>query len=78
MKSTPRASYILNVIKKVGEVSANELASELGVSVETIRRDLKTLDLRGELVRVHGGAVSKSYRDEGTSFIKRLGRVDLS
>lgn len=32
-------------------------AQVLGVSVETIRRDLEHLDHAGELVRVHGGAI---------------------
>ena len=35
-----------------------ELAASLGVSSATARRDLAELDLRGQVRRVHGGAVS--------------------
>ncbi|EGR2987594.1 DeoR/GlpR transcriptional regulator, partial [Vibrio parahaemolyticus] len=71
MQALTRASHILKVIGKVGRVSVNDLAEELNVSVETIRRDLKILDNKGEVVRVHGGAICKQYRDEGTSFNNR-------
>lgn len=71
MQTLSRASYILSVISKVGKVSVHELSEELDVSLETIRRDLKRLDDKGELIRVHGGAVCKEYKDEGTSFNKR-------
>lgn len=44
-----------------GEVSVQELASRFAVSDMTIRRDLFSLEKRGELTRTHGGAViSKS------------------
>ncbi|TOJ33577.1 DeoR family transcriptional regulator, partial [Vibrio parahaemolyticus] len=71
MQALTRSSHILKVIGKVGRVSVNDLAEELNVSVETIRRDLKILDNKGEVVRVHGGAICKQYRDEGTSFNNR-------
>ncbi|WP_086981345.1 DeoR/GlpR family DNA-binding transcription regulator [Vibrio aphrogenes] len=73
MKSVLRANYILRTLNKVGKISAIDLADDLQVSVETIRRDLKALDRRGEILRIHGGAVSKNYKDEGTSFIRRAG-----
>lgn len=71
MQAITRANFILGLISKVGQVSVQDLASELNVSVETIRRDLKTLDKKGELIRTHGGAISKRYIDEGTSFTNR-------
>lgn len=71
MQAVTRASYILKTVSKAGQVSVTDLAQDLKVSVETIRRDLKDLDLKGELVRVHGGAMCKTYRDEGTSFNNR-------
>ncbi|WP_104037521.1 DeoR/GlpR family DNA-binding transcription regulator [Vibrio jasicida] len=73
MQAASRASHILKVISKVGQVSVLDLSQELKVSVETIRRDLKLLDKKGELVRVHGGAIGKQYKDEGTSFNNRAG-----
>lgn len=40
-----------------GRVDVVEAASRLGVAQETIRRDLRALELEGKLQRVHGGAV---------------------
>ncbi len=74
MKSISRANYILTVVSKSGKVSVTDLANDLDVSVETIRRDLKVLDKKGDLIRVHGGAIGKNYQDEGTSFNNRANR----
>ena len=71
MKSISRINYILNVVGKSGKASVTDLANDLDVSVETIRRDLKVLDKKGDLIRVHGGAICKNYKDEGTSFNNR-------
>lgn len=43
-------------------VSVGELATALGVSHETIRRDLKALAVEGQLDLVHGGAVRRGVR----------------
>ncbi|MGF1735498.1 DeoR/GlpR family DNA-binding transcription regulator [Photobacterium satsumensis] len=67
-----RTNRIIDYINDSGRASVAELSSELNVSVETIRRDLKHLDAIGYLVRVHGGAVSKKNNDVGTSFNNRV------
>ncbi|ROV56162.1 DeoR/GlpR transcriptional regulator [Vibrio ponticus] len=71
MQYSSRSIHIMKMLAEFGTVSVIELAEELEVSVETIRRDLKLLDKKGELIRVHGGAIGKSYQDEGTSFNNR-------
>lgn len=43
-----------------GRVSVVEAAEELGVSGETVRRDLAALERSGVARRVHGGAVARS------------------
>ena len=58
MLANKRHSYIINLIKEKGAVSVNELSSKMGVSVETVRRDLLILEKSNALTRVHGGAVS--------------------
>ncbi|WP_131974986.1 DeoR/GlpR family DNA-binding transcription regulator [Cricetibacter osteomyelitidis] len=66
-----REESILQQLNLQGKVNVNVLAAELGVSVETIRRDLTYLAKQGLLYRVHGGAVSRKTKDVGSSFQAR-------
>jgi DeoR family transcriptional regulator of aga operon len=50
-------SAILDQVAKTGSVDVAELATSLGVSGATIRRDLQSLSASHLLVRTHGGAV---------------------
>ena len=52
-----RHQRILAMLDARGQVGAQNLADLLGVSRETIRRDLLDLDRAGRVRRVHGGAV---------------------
>lgn len=56
MKSA-RQEKILARLLRDGRVEVTELASELGVSEITARRDLVELEASGYVQRVHGGAV---------------------
>ncbi|MFF3444531.1 DeoR/GlpR family DNA-binding transcription regulator [Streptosporangium sp. NPDC002721] len=56
MLPAERHSRIGAALRARRVVSTDEFARELGVSAETIRRDLVLLELRGTLARVHGGA----------------------
>lgn len=58
MLSSLRHKQILDLLDDKREIYVAALADELQVSTETIRRDLKLLEQRGKLRRVHGGAVS--------------------
>jgi DeoR/GlpR family transcriptional regulator of sugar metabolism len=51
-----------------GILRVEELASELGVSSATVRRDLAALEVSGELRRIHGGAVASEVREEEPLF----------
>jgi len=57
MWSQERHRRILALLDAQKQVSANDLAGTLGVSRETVRRDLLDLELEGRLNRIHGGAV---------------------
>lgn len=57
MLSAHRHDTILKRLEINGRIRAIELAHELVVSEETIRRDLTELEALGRLRRVHGGAV---------------------
>ncbi|WP_175442279.1 DeoR/GlpR family DNA-binding transcription regulator [Humibacillus sp. DSM 29435] len=52
-----RHAAILAALRTRGQIKAVRLADELGVTHETIRKDLLTLESHGLLRRVHGGAV---------------------
>jgi DeoR/GlpR family transcriptional regulator of sugar metabolism len=55
--SAERRQAILDVLGRDGKVVAARLVDELGVSDDTIRRDLRDLAARGLVQRVHGGAL---------------------
>lgn len=55
-----REPDILEIARKEGKVSVDDLAARFGVTVQTIRRDLSDLADEGKLERVHGGAVLPS------------------
>lgn len=57
MSERTRHQTILQALDREGRVRVAGLAERLGVSHETIRRDLSALDEAGRLRRVHGGAV---------------------
>ena len=57
MLPTQRRQEILAEVRKSAAVSAEDLALRFAVSVETIRRDLRSLRDRGLLERVYGGAL---------------------
>jgi len=52
-----RRAELLSVLNADNALRASELATQLGVSVMTIRRDLAQLQREGLVTRVHGGAV---------------------
>ncbi len=56
-QATTRYQAIAAWLAEEGRVEVVDLATRLGVAQETIRRDLKTMESAGKLVRVHGGAV---------------------
>lgn len=58
MLATQRQKEIQKQIKTNGAVTVASLTEQFGVSVETIRRDLLTMEKDGLLSRVHGGAVA--------------------
>jgi len=69
-----RQEMIQRAVEDQGQVLVRGLASQFGVSMVTIRKDLSDLERRGVLRRVHGGAVRTDIHDEG-SFAYRLGQA---
>jgi DeoR/GlpR family transcriptional regulator of sugar metabolism len=60
MLTDQRKRYILELLKRDGQVVAKDLSTSLGLSEDTIRRDLRELAAGGQLLRVHGGALPAS------------------
>jgi DeoR/GlpR family transcriptional regulator of sugar metabolism len=63
-----RRRVILAQARGAGHIAVAELADELEVAVETVRRDLKVLEDHGLVRRTHGGA----YPVEGVGFESNL------
>ncbi|MEQ8784477.1 MAG: DeoR/GlpR family DNA-binding transcription regulator [Roseibium album] len=57
MLSHERKTHLLSLLDEQGSVVAKDVSRELGLSEDTIRRDLRELARDGRLKRVHGGAV---------------------
>ncbi len=56
--ATERKQRILAALRSRGRVDAADIAGQLSVTSETVRKDLIQLERSGLLRRVHGGAVS--------------------
>jgi DeoR/GlpR family transcriptional regulator of sugar metabolism len=60
MIKSARHQLILHRIKMDHRIYITSLSRELGISDDTLRRDLIELDKQGFLTKVHGGAIAKS------------------
>jgi len=68
-----RQATILKALGQQGACRVNELAEQLAVSDETIRRDVKAMAGKGLVERVHGGVVLPQALSE-PAFQKRMAR----
>ncbi|MGV8936231.1 MAG: DeoR/GlpR family DNA-binding transcription regulator [Allorhizobium sp.] len=60
MLTHQRQAHLLDLLRRDGQVIAKVTAQELGLSEDTIRRDLREMAAEGLLKRVHGGAMPLS------------------
>jgi len=70
MLTAERRQVILTRLERDGKVVASELVDALGVSEDTVRRDLRELASGGLVQRVHGGALRPP--PSSASFDQRL------
>jgi DeoR/GlpR family transcriptional regulator of sugar metabolism len=70
MLTAERRQAIVARVARDGRVVASELVTSLGVSEDTVRRDLRELAEQGLLHRVHGGALASA--PPTGSFTQRL------
>jgi DeoR/GlpR family transcriptional regulator of sugar metabolism len=71
MKIKNRQDKLVEIIRRRGKASVEELADLLDASRETIRRDLTQLSGAGKILKVHGGATLPRAFGEGP-FLQRL------
>ncbi|EHO18991.1 hypothetical protein HMPREF9466_01907 [Fusobacterium necrophorum subsp. funduliforme 1_1_36S] len=69
MLGIERQNYIIRLLEEKKFLRLSELVEQLHASEATIRRDLNTLERKGRLLRVHGGAklLSKLIHEKGMS-----------
>lgn len=60
MLTSQRKRHLLELLGRDGRIVAKTLSEQLGLSEDTIRRDLRELAGEGLLQRVHGGALPAS------------------
>jgi DeoR/GlpR family transcriptional regulator of sugar metabolism len=61
MLKKERQALILHNVNLHNRVLSSDLSTVINVSEDTIRRDLQELAGNGKLIKVHGGALSKSF-----------------
>ena len=61
MLKKERQAYILRQVSLHNSVLSADLSTSINVSEDTIRRDLNELADTGKVIKVHGGALSKSF-----------------
>ncbi len=61
MLKKERQAYILQQVNLHNKVLSSSLSIDISVSEDTVRRDLIELAEEGKLIKVHGGALSRSF-----------------
>lgn len=62
MLKKERQAFIFQQINIHNKVLSSDLSNQLNVSEDTIRRDLQELADQSKIIKVHGGALSKSFQ----------------
>jgi DeoR family transcriptional regulator, glycerol-3-phosphate regulon repressor len=71
MTPNPRQSQLLDEVKRCGAASVEALAERFGVTLQTVRRDVKLLADAGLLARFHGGVRLPSSTTENIAYRQR-------
>lgn len=74
MLAEQRYREIMSLLEREGSVKSGTIRLAMGVSGETVRRDLETMESLGMLRRTHGGAITigdSTGNTQYTSFRKR-------
>ena len=72
MNLNPRQITLLKVLREFSTVSVEQLADKLGVTLQTVRRDVQRLAESGQLTRFHGGVRVSSSTTENLGHQQRV------
>jgi DeoR/GlpR family transcriptional regulator of sugar metabolism len=72
-----RQELIVRYLQTQGESSIRDLIKLLGVSRETVRRDLQVLEEQGIIKKIHGGAVLSRMSEEPSYSIRTISHVQV-
>lgn len=80
MLQEERHNFIIQKINSHNRVIASDLCGQLRVSLDTIRRDIKALEKKGKVIKVHGGAVSPNFHQpfQQPEVYARLEKKDIA
>ncbi|MGJ7492495.1 DeoR/GlpR family DNA-binding transcription regulator [Variovorax sp. ZT4R33] len=67
----PRQINLLDTVRQRGAATVDELAEMLGVTLQTVRRDVQRLADEGLLARFHGGVRVPSSTTENIGYVQR-------
>ncbi len=76
MYAEQRKAEIVRLLEEHGSVDVSKIAESFAISRETIRRDLRDLELQGVLRRTHGGAVLDSRNREYPVVVRGIRQVE--
>lgn len=61
MLKEERQAFIMKQINLHNKVLSSDISSMLSISEDTVRRDLKEMAEEGKVLKVHGGAIGRSF-----------------
>ncbi len=71
MTPNPRQALLIQEVRARGALSVEALAEQFGVTLQTVRRDVKQLSEAGLLARFHGGVRLPSSTTENIAYRQR-------
>jgi DeoR family transcriptional regulator, glycerol-3-phosphate regulon repressor len=71
MNPNPRQAELLHEVQRLGSASVETLAERFGVTLQTVRRDVKLLTEAGLVARFHGGVRAPGSTTENIAYRQR-------
>lgn len=81
MLKEERQAFIMKQINLHNKVLSTDISAMLSISEDTVRRDLKEMAEEGKVLKVHGGAIGRSFHypfDEGNSVYAQAAKKQIA